>query len=453
MNADAGAGHEACAPSDMRTAVALWRAIDWQRAYAHVKKLQTRIAKAQRAGRRGRVKSLQWLLTHSLYARLVAVMKAGRRGDGNISGADGGLWRDESAKASAALSLSRRNYHPMPLRPVRTGRRTISAIPEMTDRAMQTLWLMALEPVLSAYGMVPSDKAAAMCVLMLKQRPEMAYVIKCRTAYSDITRSRAWLRKNVPADGRLAGKFMDRSYWDKPDRSVSAIRGMTGIDMREALNGVFMAGIAGNKSLADADSEAFVYRNIVIVAGISYSAAEKTLLRIEKCLTGRGLCLRRDGMVKANIGAGFEFNGCNIRRYAGGGTFALPSRADVKDMLGRVRGIIKHNRSASQTALIMQLNPLITGWALAHRYDNACRAFERVDNKIFRSVVSWAARRHAHKSSKWIMKRYFHTCGRRKHVFSALCSETQDMLKLARASDVHITRCKTPPDTLRRPRF
>jgi RNA-directed DNA polymerase len=40
-----------------------WKAINWQKARREVRKLQTRIAKAVREGRHGKVKTLQWLLT------------------------------------------------------------------------------------------------------------------------------------------------------------------------------------------------------------------------------------------------------------------------------------------------------------------------------------------------------------------------------------------------------
>ena len=40
-----------------------------KRAAAYVKKLQMRIAKAQKEGRHNKVKALQWTLTHSFYAK------------------------------------------------------------------------------------------------------------------------------------------------------------------------------------------------------------------------------------------------------------------------------------------------------------------------------------------------------------------------------------------------
>ena len=53
---------KACATSDV---VAAWNQIDWQKAESYVKKLKKRIVKAHMEGRQGKVKSLQWLLTHS----------------------------------------------------------------------------------------------------------------------------------------------------------------------------------------------------------------------------------------------------------------------------------------------------------------------------------------------------------------------------------------------------
>ena len=61
-----------CASSDR---VQNWESIDWNKARTYVKKLQMRIVKAQKEGRYSKVKSLQWLLTHSFYAKALAVKR------------------------------------------------------------------------------------------------------------------------------------------------------------------------------------------------------------------------------------------------------------------------------------------------------------------------------------------------------------------------------------------
>lgn len=47
-----------------------WGSIHWTSHTAKVRKLQARIVKARQTGRHGKVKSLQWLLTHSYSATI-----------------------------------------------------------------------------------------------------------------------------------------------------------------------------------------------------------------------------------------------------------------------------------------------------------------------------------------------------------------------------------------------
>lgn len=62
-----------CAPADNQQIP--WNSIDWVKAELIVKKLQARIVKAQKESRYGKVKALQWTLTHSFYAKALAVKK------------------------------------------------------------------------------------------------------------------------------------------------------------------------------------------------------------------------------------------------------------------------------------------------------------------------------------------------------------------------------------------
>lgn len=52
-----------------------WDSLNWDTIKAEVRRLQMRIAKAISEGRHGRVKSLQWILTHSFHAKLLAVKR------------------------------------------------------------------------------------------------------------------------------------------------------------------------------------------------------------------------------------------------------------------------------------------------------------------------------------------------------------------------------------------
>lgn len=52
-----------------------WADINWPHVSKEVKRLQMRIAKAAREGAHGKAKALQWLLTHSYSAKLLAVRR------------------------------------------------------------------------------------------------------------------------------------------------------------------------------------------------------------------------------------------------------------------------------------------------------------------------------------------------------------------------------------------
>lgn len=52
-----------------------WTQIDWSKSERQVRRLQARIVKATREGRRGKVKTLQRLLTHSFCGKALAVKR------------------------------------------------------------------------------------------------------------------------------------------------------------------------------------------------------------------------------------------------------------------------------------------------------------------------------------------------------------------------------------------
>jgi RNA-directed DNA polymerase len=58
--------------TDMRLKLQ-WNDIDWKKAIKSINRLQTRITKAVKEGKWHLVKRLQYLLTHSFYAKLLAV--------------------------------------------------------------------------------------------------------------------------------------------------------------------------------------------------------------------------------------------------------------------------------------------------------------------------------------------------------------------------------------------
>lgn len=128
-----------------------WQLIDWAKVRRDVRRLQLRIAKAIRAGKHGRVKALQWLLTHSQSAKQLAVKRVTENKGAKTPGVDNVIWRTDKQKYRATQNLKRRGYRPQPLRrhyiPKKNGKMRPLSIPVMRDRAMQALHALGLMPI------------------------------------------------------------------------------------------------------------------------------------------------------------------------------------------------------------------------------------------------------------------------------------------------------------------
>ena len=95
-----------------------WETIDWERANEYVNRLQLRIVKAVGNGNWNLVKRLQYLLTHSFYARALAVKKATGNKGGKTSGVDKVLWTTKRQKYKAVMDLKTEGYKAKPTRRV-----------------------------------------------------------------------------------------------------------------------------------------------------------------------------------------------------------------------------------------------------------------------------------------------------------------------------------------------
>ena len=129
-----------------------------------------RIVKATKEKRWGKVKALQRLLTHSFSGKALAVRRVTENQGKNTPGVDKVTWNTPHKKINAIYSLRQRDYHPQPLRriyiPKKNGKKRPLGIPVMKCRAMQALYLLALDPVAettadpNSYGFRPGRSTA-----------------------------------------------------------------------------------------------------------------------------------------------------------------------------------------------------------------------------------------------------------------------------------------------------
>jgi RNA-directed DNA polymerase len=93
-----------------------WEQIDWKTVEKNVNKLQARIVKAVRQKKWHLVKRLQYLLTNSFHAKLLAVKKVTQNRGKRTAGIDGEKWTTSNSKLKAALEIPGKNYKAKPLR-------------------------------------------------------------------------------------------------------------------------------------------------------------------------------------------------------------------------------------------------------------------------------------------------------------------------------------------------
>src|SRR5438093_8264897 len=205
-----------------------WKSIDWTSIEKQVRRLQVRIAKAVQASKHRQAMALQWLLTHSRAAKLLAVRRVTTNRGAKTPGVDNVIWRTDQQKIRAADNLKRHGYKPSPLRrqyiPKKNNKLRPLSIPNMHDRAMQALYALALAPIAEtlaapySYGFREGRRCAdalERCFNILSRRVCAQWILEgdIRACFDEI--SHEWLLQHVPMDKQMLRAWLKAGYWEK----------------------------------------------------------------------------------------------------------------------------------------------------------------------------------------------------------------------------------------------
>jgi len=443
----------------------VWHSIDWAKAHRQVRRLQVRIAKAVRDKRWNKVKSLQWLLTHSFSGKALAVKRVTENRGKKTPGVDGEVWDTPAKKANALKSLKRWGYRPRPLRrvfiPKTNGKSRPLGIPTLLDRAQQALHLLALEPVAettadpNSYGFRPMRScrdAAVQCHTALSQRSSAPWVLDADISSCFDKISHSWLEAHIPTDRVILRKWLTSGFvWKNrlfptnegtPQGGIISptIATMTLDGMETMLHQHF--GKKGSGKGYKNKVNLIKYADDFVVTGTSQDVLEEAKALIEAFLDERGLSLSPEKTRIVHIDDGFDFLGWTLRKYDGK-LLIRPSKKNVQAHSRKLRAIIKGMKTAKQDEVIAKLNPVIQGWANYHQNQVAKKTFQRIDDLTWKKLWQWACRRHPSKSKTWIKNRYFHHVGTRSWVFGTKVKGEDGkarFVKLVQTSDTPIRR-------------
>jgi len=435
-----------------------WRAIDWQNARREVRRLQMRIAKAMQEGKQGTVKALQWILTHSFYAKALAVKRVTTNKGKKTPGIDGVLWTTAKAKMQAVNGLRQHGYTAQPLRRIyirkKSGKLRPRSIPTRFDRAMQALYKLALAPIAettadrNSYGFREGRRcadavAAAFNALSKPNSATWVWEADISGCFDNISHS--WVLEHILMERRILEQWLKAGYIEEntmyPTRKGTPQGGI----ISPMIANMVLDGLEEviRRAIPRRSRVNFVrYADDFIVTAKSRWLLEESIIpAVKQFLAERGLTLSEEKCRMAFIRDGFPFLGQTFRKH-GNTLYITPSKEGVLALIRKVGALIRTYTSAPVQALIKKLNHTLRGWANYHRHVVSSDAFGRVDTYVYEQLWRMIRRKHPEKSKGWLIRRYWTASGR-KWRFSVLRKTKKGLHKVyqvLRVSSIGIKR-------------
>jgi RNA-directed DNA polymerase len=413
--------------------------IPWRAVCRTVRRLQARIVKAVRASKWHKVQALVYLLTHSFAGRALAILRVVDNRGAKTPGVDNVVWSGAAACGAAFALLRRRGYRPQPLRrvyiPKSNGQKRPLGIPTMTDRAMQALYLLGLDPIAEtladghSYGFRLERccaDAIEQCHLLLGNRHGPRWILEgdIKSCFDRIGHS--WLLEHIPMDKGILRAWLKAGFLKEGVR----------FDTTEGTpQGGIISPVLANRTLDGLQTllaEHFPsggkrtckvhlvrYADDFIITGTSKEQLRHEVMPlVAQFLKERSLELSREKTRITHIDDGFDFLGQTIRRYPCGKVLVKPSRKSVRTFLDKIKETLRDAGSWTAGELIQRLNQQIKGWTMFHRHVASKHTFNRVDRRIFHMLRCWCRHRHRGKSWTWINRKYFRASGHRHWIFT-----------------------------------
>jgi RNA-directed DNA polymerase len=297
----------------------------------------------------------------------------------------------------------------------------------MKDRAMQALFLLALDPVAetsadpNSYGFRRERSCAdatAQCFVTLATRQSAPWILEgdIKACFDRIDHD--GLLSHVPTDRGILKKWLKSGSMESrvlhpteegtpqggPASPVLANLTLDGLErlLKEKFS-------SGSKKAPSAMVHLIRYADDFVITGRSKERLETEVKPlVAQFLAARGLELSQEKTSVTPIDTGFDFLGQNVRKY-NGKLLITPSKQNVATFLANIREVVKAHKTTTAGHLVLLLNPKIRGWAMYHRHICAKRTFNRVDHAIFQTLWRWCKRRDPNKGKHWIAQKYFTT--------------------------------------------
>jgi len=324
---------------------------------------------------------------------------------------------------------------------------------------MQALYLLALDPIaevtadLSSYGFRRERGCAdaiEQCFRLLSHKGSAQWILEgdIQSCFDRI--SHDWLLAHVPLDKTILHKWLKAGFMQQNVLSpteagtpqgaiISPVLANLALDGMEARLREIFPKPRGNHSQPERVYFVRYADDFLVTCNSQELLEEKVKPAVAAFLRERGLELSPEKTKITKIEDGFDFLGQTLRKFKGK-LVITPSKKNVKTFLEKVRTRIKANGQATTGTLIVQLNPLLRGWANYHRHVSSKATFAAVDYAIFQALWRWAKRRHPNKHARWVRQKYFCQEGERSWVLAGEVKSSEGQARTVRL----LQTCKIP---------
>jgi RNA-directed DNA polymerase len=309
----------------------------------------------------------------------------------------------------------------------------------MKDRAMQALYLLALDPVSetkadkNSYGFRKARSAhdaLEQCFAALGKPSKSArWVLDAdiKGCFDNIDHD--WMLSHIPTDREVLRKWLKAGYVEQaslfpteqgtPQGGIASptLANMVLDGLEHTLKDRIRKRTAHGVVVYNPKINLIRYADDFVVTGDSPETLAKVREVVVEFLTERGLELSPEKTRIVPLSEGFNFLGQNVRLY-GDKVLIKPSKEAQARIYDKIRDIVRRNKSVEQRDLIRMLNPVIQGWVNYHRHAVSSIAFRRLDHMVWKLLWQWAKRRHRGKSWTWIRRRYWRVYGSRTWTFA-----------------------------------
>ena len=370
-----------------------WSAIDWPKIIRKVREEQNGLMKAYKMSRHRHIAWLQQSITRSTEAKALAVKLTAKSRGASTAGADGQLWNSDESKYQAISAMQPENYHPSPyLRksiPKLDGGTRILNIPTLADRAMQTLYKLALEPIAECtadensfgfrYGRNAHD-AIAKCEELIGSGAKYVLEGDIQNCFDSL--SHDWLLENIPMECDILSKMLKCSSLEYTEKTVRTIPRSAGASQGGPISPILcnmaLDGMRRLVKRTDDSAELMRYADDFIVTSNSIGTIREVLPKIEDFLRERGLALSSAKTAITPVSKGFDFLGCTITPTTCG-VLVRPQAKSVEGLKERLSVEIRQSKSASVGLAVERLNLIIRGWCNYYQFYDSMDAFSEVD--------------------------------------------------------------------------